>query len=45
MPAGIVIAALAVIALVAIVALSLFGGSSEGSPPAGIQAEPERMQE
>ncbi|MBE9555795.1 MAG: hypothetical protein IMF08_02975 [Proteobacteria bacterium] len=45
MPAGIVIAALAVIALVAIVALSLFGGSSVGSPTDGIQAEPERMQE
>lgn len=32
MPAGLVIVALAVIALVAFVALFIFGGSSEGSP-------------
>jgi len=34
MPAGMVIAALAAIALVAFVALFIFGGSSEGSPSA-----------
>ena len=45
MPAGVVIAALAVIALVAFVALSLFGGSAQGSPSASILAEPEQMQE
>ena len=35
MPAGLVIVALAVIALVAFVALFIFGGSSEGSPSVG----------
>lgn len=33
MPAGMVIAALAMIALVALVALFLFGGLSEDGPP------------
>lgn len=33
MPAGMVIAALAAIALVTLVALFLFGGLSEGGPP------------
>ncbi len=49
MPAGMVIAALAVIALVAFVALFIFGGPSEGSPSArptsqmdGALAGPER---
>jgi hypothetical protein len=38
MPAGMVIAALAVIALVAVAALFLFGGSSEGTPSTSASA-------
>jgi hypothetical protein len=45
MPAGMVIAALAVIAVVALAALFLFGGSSEGSPSASALAGPERAGE
>jgi hypothetical protein len=41
MPAGMVIAALAVIALVALAALFFLGGSSEGSPTASAWAGPE----
>ena len=45
MPTGLVIAALAVIALVAFVALFIFSGSSNSSPYTSIVTGPERAGE